>query len=143
MGGWTKPVPVISGETRPFWEACQRGQYLVQKCEDCGRAQAYYRGSCAFCWSPNVRDVVASGRGTVWTYTVTYENRTPGFREDAPYILAVIELEEGVQVLGNIVECAIDRVGIGLAVRATFVDAGGTPVPMFAPLDPGEATGGV
>ena len=143
MGEWVKPVPVASGETRPFWDACRCGRYLVQRCEDCSRTQAYYRGSCAFCWSPNVRDVLASGRGTVWTYTVTHENRTPGFREDVPYVVAVIALEEGVQVLGNIVDCAVDRVGIGMAVRVVFVDTGDARVPMFAPLDPGEPTGGV
>ena len=76
----------------------------------------------------------SSGRGTVWTYTVTYQNRTPGFAEMVPYVLALVELEEGVRMFTNIVECNPRDVYIGMPVEVTFQTA--TPqitIPYFKP----------
>ena len=117
---WHKPVPGISGETKPFWNAARRGEFMIQHCDNC--------------WSQNIKHVRASGKGTVWTYTVTYQNRSPGFNEEVPYVLALVELEEGVKVFTNIIECNPRDVEIGMPVEVTFVPA--TPqihVPMFKP----------
>ncbi|MBI2166512.1 MAG: Zn-ribbon domain-containing OB-fold protein [Chloroflexi bacterium] len=134
VGDWDRPLPTESGETKPFWEACRRGQYLLQQCRACGKVQAYYRRFCAHCWSKDVEEVVSSGKGAVHTFTVTYQNQTPGFREAVPYVLAVVELEEGVQVLGNVIGCDVGAVRIGMPVKVTFVDAGEMKVPMFEPV---------
>ena len=134
QGEWRKPLPAISGETKPFWDAARRGDLMIQRCGDCNEYQWYPRGFCSNCWSPNIKNVRSSGRGSIWTYTVTYQNRTPGFNEDVPYILALVELEEGVKLFSNIVECNLRDVSIGMAVEVTFVPA--TPqvhVPMFKP----------
>lgn len=133
MSEWTKPLPTESGETRPFWEACRAGRYLLQKCRDCGRVQAYYRGFCAHCWSRSVDDLVSGGAGIVWTYTVTHQNRTPGFSEGVPYVVALVALEEGVRVFGNVINCDPASVRIGMPVQVTFVDTGTGKVPMFEP----------
>ena len=103
------------GETKPYWDSCRRGELLIQKCDSCDEYQFYPRGICANCWSEGIRWVQASGRGTVWTYTVTYQNRTPGFAEDVPYVLAVVELDEGVKMFTNIVDCNPREVTIGNA----------------------------
>lgn len=137
----SKPLPTESGETKPFWEACRRGQYLLQECRACGRAQAYYRGFCAHCWSRDVADVVSEGRGTVWTYTVTHRNRTPGFKEEVPYVVALIELERGVRVFGNVVHCDPASVRIGLPVRVIFADTGAGAVPLFEPVSTEDGRG--
>ena len=72
------PAPTVVGETRPYWQGCRQGELLIQKCVKCGEYQFYPRGICANCWSDDgIRWVQASGKGTVWTYTVTYQNRTP------------------------------------------------------------------
>ena len=135
MTTWNKPLPTVSGETRPFWDACRRGQLLIQKCDRCGEFQFYPRGICANCWSEDIRWVTASGKGTVWTYTVTYQNRTPGFAEDVPYVLALVELEEGVRMFTNIVECPPRDVSIGMPVEVTFVQANNQiSVPYFKPV---------
>ena len=131
---WRKPIPGISGETRPFWDAARRGEFMIQHCDECNQYQWYPRGFCSNCWSQNIRYVRASGKGTVWTYTVTYQNRSPGFNEEVPYVLALVELEEGVKVFTNIVDCDPRDVHIGMPVEVTFVPA--TPrihVPMFRP----------
>ena len=134
MPDWNKPLPTVSGETKPFWDACRRGQLLIQKCDRCDEYQFYPRGICANCWSEDIKWVTASGKGTVWTYTVTYQNRTPGFAEDVPYVLALVELEEGVKMFTNIIECAPSDVSIGMPVEVTFRQANNQiSVPYFKP----------
>ena len=131
---WNKPLPTIVGETRPYWEACRRGQLVIQHCASCGEYQFYPRGICAHCWSADVKWVEASGRGTVWTYTVTYQNRTPGFAEEVPYVLALVELAEGVKLFTNIVDCPPQEVRIGMPVEVTFLRANDrVTVPYFKP----------
>lgn len=131
---WNKPLPTIVGETRPYWESCRRGQLVIQRCAACGEYQFYPRGICAHCWSTEVQWVEVSGRGTVWTYTVTYQNRTPGFAEEVPYVLALVELAEGVKLFTNIVECRPQEVRIGMPVEVTFVRANDrVTVPYFKP----------
>ncbi len=134
MPEWTKPLPTVVGETRPYWESCRRGELVIQRCEKCGQYQFYPRGICANCWSTDIRWVKSTGRGTVWTYTVTYQNRTQGFAQEVPYVLALVELEEGVRMFSNIVECNPRDVTIGMPVEVTFVQATGQiSVPFFKP----------
>ncbi len=134
MAEWKKPLPTISGETRPYWEACRRGELLVQQCDACQAYQFYPRGICSACWSNEVRWVRSSGRGRVWTFTVTRQNRTPGFAEEVPYVLALVELEEGVKMFTNVVECDPGDVAIGMPVEVTFIRATDqVSVPFFKP----------
>ena len=123
MPEWNKPLPTISGETKPYWDHCRRGELLIQKCDSCEEYQFYPRGICANCWSNDIQWVTASGKGTVWTFTVTYQNGTPGFAEEVPYVLALVELEEGVRMFTNIVDCDPRSVSIGMPVEVTFVRA--------------------
>ena len=84
--------------------------------------------------SSEVEWVLCSGLGTVYTFTVTYQNQAPGFRDDLPYVLAYVELEEGVQMLTNIVDCPPEEVRIGMPVEVTFEDVGEeVAVPRFRP----------
>ena len=131
---WNKPLPTVAGETKAFWDSCRRGQLVIQYCDGCDEYQWYPRGICADCWGESVRWVQSSGRGTVWTYTVTYQNRTPGFAEMVPYVLALVELEEGVRMFTNIVDCNPRDVYVGMPVEVTFQTA--TPqitIPYFKP----------
>ncbi|MCZ6867369.1 MAG: Zn-ribbon domain-containing OB-fold protein [Dehalococcoidia bacterium] len=135
MAEWKKPLPTITGETMPYWEACRRGELLIQRCQDCNQYQFYPRGICANCFTGKVRWVKASGKGTVWTFTVTRQNRTPGF-DEGPYVLALVELEEGVKMFSNIVDCDPFQVKIGMPVEVTFVKATNqVSVPFFKPAE--------
>ncbi|PKB78072.1 MAG: hypothetical protein BZY88_19980 [SAR202 cluster bacterium Io17-Chloro-G9] len=134
MPDWNKPLPTVAGETKPFWDACRRGSLLIQKCDRCNEYQFYPRGICSNCWCEDIGWVTASGKGTVWTFTVTMQNGTPGFAEDVPYVLALVELEEGVKMFTNIVECEPGEVTIGLPVEVTFLRANDQiSVPFFKP----------
>ena len=135
MPEWKKPLPSVSGETRPFWEACRREELLIQRCNSCGEYQFYPRGICANCWTTDISWVKASGKGSVWTFTVTYQNRTAGFAEEAPYVLALVELEEGVKMFTNIVQCSPGEVSIGMPVEVSFIKATDQiSIPFFKPV---------
>lgn len=131
---YRKPLPTITTESRPFWEACRQHQLLVQRCRGCGALQYYPRGACARCWSEELEWRKSSGRGRVYTFTVTHRTQTQGFKDEVPYVLAYVELEEGVQVLTNLVGCAPEEVQIGMPVAVAFEDVSDeTSIPRFAP----------
>jgi uncharacterized OB-fold protein len=128
-----RPLPVVSPETQPFWDACREGKFLIQRCRDCGRYQYHYRGFCCHCWSSAVEDVPLEGTGTVWTFSVVHRNRTPQFAGLVPYVVALVEVEHGLKIVANVVNCDPESVEIGMTVRLVFVDAGEFRVPMFEP----------
>jgi len=131
---YAKPLPRIDQETKGFWEACQRHELYLQRCGECGALRYYPRAACPNCLSDRVVWVRASGQGTVYTFTVTNQNQAPGFRDALPYVLAYVELAEGVRMLTNIVGCAPDDVRIGMPVEVVFEDV--TPavtLPKFKP----------
>jgi uncharacterized OB-fold protein len=133
-----KPIeyrkPATDWQTRGYWEGCGRGELVLQRCRDCGTVQHRPRGLCASCLSGAIEHFVASGRGTVYSYTVTHQNGVPAFRDACPYVLAYVDLEEGPRLMTNVVGCEPDEVSIGMAVRADFVGTeDGLGVPRFVP----------
>src|SRR3989442_5658037 len=115
-------LPVADIETAPYWEATREGRLLIKECRSCGRPFFYPRASCPRCWSSETAWREASGRGTVYTFTVVHQNDLPPFRDRLPYVVAVVELEEGVRMTSNIEACAPDDVRCGMAVRVAFRD---------------------
>jgi len=132
------PLPNASWETRGYWEGAGRGEIVLQRCPSCGAVQHKPRALCMSCLHDEVEHFVASGRGTVYTFTVTNQNQAKGFAEACPYVMAYVDLEEGVRVLTNIVNCDPDTVHIGMAVTAEFAmqdraDGEAFAVPRFEP----------
>lgn len=126
------PRPVADWETRGYWEGAGRHELVLQRCRACGTVQHRPRALCVSCLRDEIEHFVASGRGTVYTFTVTEQNQAPPFRDAVPYVLAYVELEEGPRLLTNIVGCEPADVRIGMPVRAEFrtspSDALGVPV---------------
>lgn len=130
-----KPIPRVDEESKPFWEACARHELYVQKCRRCGKVFYYPRSFCPEDLTQDLAWVRCSGRGKVYTFTVTYQNQSPGFRENLPYVMAYVELEEGVRLLTNIVGCKPEEVRIDMPVEVRFEDV--TPdvsIPVFKPV---------
>ena len=117
---YKKPLPHVDEENRWFWEACARHELVLQKCGQCDRIRFYPRALCPACLSGDVRYLRASGRGRVYTFTVTHQNQAPGFRDELPYVMAYVELEEGPRILTNIVETPPHEVKIGMPVEVLF-----------------------
>jgi hypothetical protein len=128
------PPPSADWETRAFFEGAARGELVLQRCRACGTVQHRPRALCVTCLSDGIVHFVASGRGTVHTFTVTHQNQVPGFRDACPYVLAYVELEEGPRLLSNVVGCDPAAVRIGMPVRVAFAGTEGEfPVPVFRP----------
>ncbi|MCY3795976.1 MAG: Zn-ribbon domain-containing OB-fold protein [Gammaproteobacteria bacterium] len=129
-----KPLPPINPATQPFWDACAQGRLLLQRCGDCGHLQLYPRLLCAACGSRTLGWVEASGRGTVKTFTIIRRAVSAAFEPDAPYVVALVELEEGPTLMSNIIGRDPASVAIGQPVRVTFEARGeGIAVPQFEP----------
>ena len=114
-------APAIDWESRAYWEGAGRGELVLQRCRACKTVQHRPRGLCATCLSDDIEHFVASGRGEVYTYSVVRQNQMPEFAAAVPYIVSYVQLEEGPQLLTNIVDCDPDRVSIGMAVKVDFV----------------------
>lgn len=127
-------VPTVEEETRPYWEGCKRHELMIQKCNGCGSYQHPPRGFCGECYKMDIAWQKSTGKGTVWTYTVTYRNQDPGFRHLVPYVMAYVELEEGIKMMTNIVDCDPESVRIGMPVEVTFDDVNeNISIPHFKP----------
>jgi uncharacterized OB-fold protein len=130
-------LPVSDLETAPYWEATKNGKLMIKECRGCGRAFFYPRSHCPRCWSTDTAWREASGRGTVYTFTIVFQNDLPPFRDRVPYVVAVIELDEGVRMTSNIEGIAPEEVRCGLPVRVAFrEEARGdhtVAIPVFRP----------
>ncbi len=124
------PPPDVTPDTRPYWDAAAAGRLLLKRCRACGEPHHYPRALCPFCGSDDTEWGEASGRGRIYSFSVM--RRTP-----QPYAIAYVTLDEGVTMMTNIVDCDLDALRIGQAVRVVFRPSdGGPPVPMFTPAGP-------
>jgi uncharacterized OB-fold protein len=131
----SKPVPVPTRETQPYWEGCKSHELRIQKCAACRHYQFYPRLYCTACMSDRVEWVKASGRGTVLSFTIVYRPVTQAFAIDVPYVVALITLDEGPQLMSNVVGCPPEQVRIGMPVEVTFEDwTEEISVPKFRPV---------
>lgn len=134
MIDYKKPLPSPDEVSRPYWEGCRQGRLPLQKCQDCGAYQTFPRIVCYRCLSERLDWVEASGRGVVYSFSTLYRPPAPEFADDIPYTVALVELEEGVRMMSNIVDCAPESVEIGMDVRVVFDNV--TPdiaLPKFRP----------
>jgi uncharacterized OB-fold protein len=127
-------LPTPDNETRPFWDAAREGKLLIKQCNSCDRFHFYPRPFCPRCWNDDVEWTEASGRGTLYTWSVVHVNDLPPFPERVPYVAAIVELEEGPRIMTNVVDCEFDALRIGMPVEVTFRPAGDEfTLPLFRP----------
>ncbi|TPQ38249.1 Zn-ribbon domain-containing OB-fold protein [Cupriavidus pinatubonensis] len=120
--------PALNPGDEPYFEAAADGALLVKACNSCGKVHHYPRAICPFCWSTDLKWTQTSGKGQIYTYSVT--RRGAG----APYCIAYVTLDEGPTLMTNIVDTDLDEVKIGQRVDVVFKRSeNGTAVPMFTP----------
>ncbi len=120
----SKPIPKPTPETKPFWEGCAVDELRLQHCSDCGHVQFPPRKLCSACFSENVEWRVASGRGTIRSWSLVTLPGAPGFEAEVPYISALIRLEEGPTMLSVLRDCESDAVTFDLPVEVIFEPRG-------------------
>ena len=131
----TKRFPVPTPETASYWKACQNHQLIIQKCDNCGKYQFYPRTICSHCTGDNLQWAEASGRGQVVSYTIMRRALTKAYVEGGVTVLALIKLEEDVQMMSNILDCDPEQVCAGMAVEVIFEDwSVEISMPMFRPV---------
>ena len=129
-----KPVPVPTPETQPFWDGCAAGELRIQRCGDCRRPYFYPRPVCPACGSVDVEWFTASGRATLYSYVINHRP-APGFEDEVPYVIAVVELDEGPRMMTNIAGVPPDpeALVLDMPLEVTFERRGDLSLPVFAP----------
>ena len=114
----TIPLPRPTALSRPHWDGCREGVLRVQRCRDCGQLVFIPQPLCTRCQSDALDWTESSGRGVVYSYSVVHRPPRPAF--EVPYVVAIVELEEGWHMLTNLVECRPEDVRVGLLVEVAF-----------------------
>lgn len=125
----------VGGEAEdlPFWQACREGRFLLHRCEKCAR-QYWPASRCVVHGNDAMRWVESSGAGVLYTYTIMHHAYTPGMAGKVPYVVGVIQLDEGPYFHSNIVDCAWDDVHVGMKLRAEMrAHESGLTLPVFRP----------
>ncbi len=122
-----KPLPAITPEAKPFWDAAAQQKLMIQRCKACNAWVWTPRPSCNECGSENIDWTQMSGRGEVYSFTVIRQivgrAASPAFQKDVPYVVAWVDLDEGPRMITNIVGCAVEEVKLGMKVTVQFEQA--------------------
>jgi uncharacterized OB-fold protein len=131
LSGLPTPAPDIEPETAAFWAATLEGTLLLQRCRACQQVNWYPRFVCAHCHATELEDFPASGRGTLYSFSVTGAGILE-YKGVGPYVLAMVELEEGPKMVTNIVDADSAQLAIGMPVEVVFsTPEGGGALPRF------------
>ena len=123
MAAASKSLPKLTPDTQPFWDAVKRHQLSLPKCKACGQLHYFPRPFCPHCFSWDLEWVRCSGKGKLYSYVINHRP-APGFEEEAPYVIAVVELDEGPRMLSNLIdiEPTPEAVQVDMPVEILFQD---------------------
>ena len=119
---YEKPLPQPNADTKPFWDGCKEHQLRFQKCRDCGHVRWPASIICPMCYSHDADWIASIAKGKVYTFVVYHQAYHPAFEGDLPYVVAIVELEEGPHILTNIVGCNPDDVRCDMPVEIAWQD---------------------
>ena len=134
MAEYTKQLPEILEREKPYWDAAKKHQYMAYRCNSCGTFYSKVM-NCISCDKPDMSWVKVSGKGQVYTYCIYRMAYHPGFKDEIPYNVSWIKLDEGPLVLSNVVGCKNEEIYIGMPVEVIYDDI--TPevtLPKFKPV---------
>ncbi len=117
-------LPIVDNDSKIFWEGCRENRLMIPYCLSCERFFFYPRAICPHCFSEELEWREASGNGTVYSYTVIHRTTDPYFSDKTPYIVALIDLEEGVRMMSNVICDDLTSVYCGMDVKVLFEEVG-------------------
>ena len=136
MSETQRPLPKPTTLTAGFWEAAARGELVIQRCLGCRQYRHYPQPMCRECRSMESEWSKVSGRGVIHSYTVAHQAFHPFWSDKVPYVVATIELEEGVRMVDDMLDLDPESVRIGLPVEVWFEAAGDEiTLPKFRPTE--------
>ena len=125
------PLPRTSPLTQPFWDGCRERRLLYQRCVACAEPVFNPAPVCPSCLSRELTWHESAGRGAIYSWTVAHRPMTPAFT--TPYAPIIVDLDEGYQMVSNLVGGDTDVLAVGLRVRVAFHDVGTMTLPYFTP----------
>ena len=117
---YAKPVPSLDDLNRPFWQGCRAGELRLQKCSSCGHIRYPIAAYCPQCLSEEAEWTKMSGRGTVFSTIVFHQVYHPAFKNDVPYNVSLVQLDEGPRLFSNVVGVPPDSVNVNDRVEVLF-----------------------
>jgi hypothetical protein len=130
-----RALPAPDNAALHYWQSAADGKLVLQRCVDCGEFQFYPRALCAACGG-ETEWVDASGRGTLYTFTIIRQNRSEAFVRLSPYAVGIVELDEGVRMMSNIVGCELDQLEVGMPLEVLLLKAADdVGLPFWRPVD--------
>jgi uncharacterized OB-fold protein len=127
------PLPEPSAVSAPFWDGCRRHELRYQRCHRCSTALFDPASRCRTCGSSDLHWERSNGLGTIYSWSIVWRPQVPAF--SVPYAVAIVRLDEGYDMVTNIIGCPPDEVRTGLRVIVEFHDVGdGVHLPYFRPL---------
>ena len=128
-----KPQPRITPWAAPLWEGCAQGKLTLPYCDKCEACFYYPRRWCPQCFNQDLSWQEVSGKGKVYSFSVIHQAPMASYQGDVPYVLAVIELQEGPRMMTNVVNCRVEDVSVEMPVEVTFEERGDMTIPQFQP----------
>jgi uncharacterized OB-fold protein len=129
-----RPIPHSDAMTEPYWAGARARRLLMPRCGDCGKYHFYPRSLCPHCSSAHLEWQQVSGAGTLYSYTIVNRAPSPAFAPEVPYVVAIVELDEGPHLMSNLVGCAPAAATIGMKLKVAFREVGENSVlPVFEP----------
>jgi len=129
-------MPLLHKMNALFYEGCAKGELRIRLCTKCKARFHFMSEWCPYCYCQKLSYDKASGHGRVTHFTVCHTSPYPELDQSTPYILALIELDEGVRMMSNVLDCSFERIHVGLPVKVRFETRG----PGRTGPDPKDAT---
>jgi uncharacterized OB-fold protein len=130
-GAESPPLPQPDSLTQAYWDACRKERLEVSVCDGCDHLFLPPGPCCPKCWSSELSTREVSGNGRIFSFVVYRRTYHPGI--PVPYVVALIELDEGPRLVSNVVGCEPEAVEIDMPVRVRFESAGDFLLPRFEP----------
>ena len=132
---YKKPLPLPDEASKPFFDGAKEHQLMVQKCSTCGTIIWPVKSRCDNCLAATVSWIQASGKGTLYSFTLMHQVYHAGFATETPYNIAQVDLAEGLRIITNIVNCPNSELQIGMSLEVTFEDVSDeVALPKFKPV---------
>ena len=118
------PVPIPQQESDYYWEKCKEHELWLRHCNQCNKAYFYPRDICPVCFGRDTKWIQASGTGTLYTYGIVHQIPRPNYKGPVPFVIAMVQLDEGPIMPTNLVEVEPDpaNLKIGMPVEVVFDD---------------------
>jgi uncharacterized OB-fold protein len=124
-------LPAVDELSRPFWDGCADGELRLQRCDRCGELRYPIATICPVCLSTDATWERVSGRGRVFSFAVFHQVYNPAWADRVPYVVAIVQLDEGPRLISNVVQAPPEDVRVDAPVDVVFETEDGVAIPRF------------